>query len=39
MISGPFFIETLVGAGWPMMVLEPRLGTLAGTLEPTTTCA
>ena len=39
MISGPFFIERLVGVGSRMTVLGPRLGTLAGTLEPTTTCA
>jgi len=35
MISGPFFIGMLVvGVGSRMTVLGPRLGTLAGTLEP-----
>jgi hypothetical protein len=34
MISGPFFIGTLVGVGCGMIVLGPRLGTLAGTMEP-----
>jgi hypothetical protein len=33
MISGPFFIGTLVGVGLRLTVLGLRLGTLAGTLE------
>ena len=39
MISGPFLIGTLVGVGCGMMVPGPRLGTLAGTLEPVPLCA
>ena len=39
MISGPFFIGSLVGVGCRLMVLGPGLGTLAGTLEPTPMCA
>jgi hypothetical protein len=38
MISGPIFIEKLVGVGWRMMVLGSRLGTLVGTLEPMPMC-
>ena len=38
-ISGPFFIGLLVGVGSRMMVLGPRLGTLAGTLETMPMCA
>src|SRR2546427_8406865 len=38
MISGPFFIGSLVGVGGRMMVLGPRLGTLVGTLEPMPMC-
>jgi hypothetical protein len=32
MISGPFFIGTLVGVGCRRMVVGLRLGTLVGTL-------
>ena len=39
MISGPFFIGSLVGVGSRMIFLGPRLGTLVGTPEPTPTCA
>ena len=39
MISGPFFIGNLVGVGCRIMVVGPRLGTLAGTLQPTPMCA
>jgi len=39
MISGPFFIGSLVGVGCRLMVLGPGLGTLVGTLEPTPMCA
>jgi hypothetical protein len=38
-ISGPFFIENLVGVGCRLMVPGPRLGTLVGTLEPMPLCA
>jgi hypothetical protein len=38
MISGPFFIGSLVGVGGRLMVLGPGLGTLAGTLEPMPLC-
>jgi hypothetical protein len=31
MISGPFFIDSLVGVGCRLMVIGPGLGTLAGT--------
>jgi len=33
MISGPFFIGSLVGVGCRVTHLGPRLGTLVGTLE------
>ena len=39
MISGPFFIGGLVGVGCGMMVLGPRSGTPAGTLESMPVCA
>jgi N-ethylmaleimide reductase len=39
MISGPFFIGTLVGVGCRLMLIGPRLGTLLGTLRPMLTCA
>ena len=39
MISGPFFIGSLVDVGCRLMVLGPGLGTLAGTLEPMPVCA
>src|SRR6184192_2185073 len=32
MISGPFFIGSLVGVGCRMRLFGPRLGTLLGTL-------
>src|SRR5882762_11835192 len=38
-ISGSFFIGTFVGVGCRKMVLGPRMGTLLGTLETTSTCA
>ena len=37
-ISGPFFIENLVGVGCGMMVVGPRLGTLLGTLAAMSMC-
>ena len=39
MISGPFFIGSLVGVGRRLMDFGPGLGTLAGTLEPMPLCA
>ncbi len=39
MISGPFFIGSLVGVGSRQTVRGPRLGTLAGTLETMPMCA
>jgi hypothetical protein len=39
MISGPFFVETLVGVGCRLMVLGQSWGTLAGTLAPMPLCA
>ena len=39
MISGPFFIGSLVGVGCRLMDFGTSLGTLAGTLEPTPMCA
>jgi hypothetical protein len=39
MISGPFFVGSLVGVGCRLLDLGPDLGTLAGTLELMPTCA
>jgi hypothetical protein len=39
MISGQFFIGSLVGVGCRLMVLGPSLGTPADTLDPTPMCA
>jgi hypothetical protein len=39
MISGPFFIGTLVSVGSRMTIPGPRLGTLAGTLKAMPMCA